>query len=250
MRRIGHAGASGSAALLALAPLVNHLTPNVYRFIKGVRYGNHAIVVRNSRLIAVYTRRSISAKSTSRLRGDSYFRSVCCTTVRIDIGLCCACLPYDGRNAADIGIVSKLRRRIQRRSCHGCIKRDFKITVNHPDPLVGPIILRRGISYANDIGSCQCLCREICIDLIFFGYGTVAVIRDMGIGIIRIVDCNISTTGVVYFKEMDTLCTICGSDGTVTPDTSSDRTGIFARECLTRNCLNRTSLNRDIGTAA
>lgn len=81
-------------------------------------------------------------------------------------------------------------------------------------------------------------------------YGTVAAIRDMGIGIIRIVDYDIGATGIVYFKEMDTLCTICGSDGTVTPDTSSDRTGIFARECLTRNCLNRTSLNRDIGTAA
>lgn len=72
----------------------------------------------------------------------------------------------------------------------------------------------------------------------------------MGIGIIRIVDYDIGATGIVYFKEMDTLCTICGSDGTVTPDTSSDRTGIFARKYLTRNCLNRTSLNRDIRTAA
>lgn len=72
----------------------------------------------------------------------------------------------------------------------------------------------------------------------------------MGIGIIRIVDYDIGATGIVYFNEMDTLCTICGSDSTVALDTSSDRTGIFTRKCLTRNCLNRASLNLDIGTAA
>ena len=72
----------------------------------------------------------------------------------------------------------------------------------------------------------------------------------MGIGIIRIIDCNIGAAGIVYFKEMNIHCTVCGSDSTVTLDTSSDRTGIFARECPTRNCLNRASLNRDIGTAA